>query len=174
MFLLNYFYKLIVDNHLGDIASLIGIIISLVGFFITIWNVIQSRKAAQNAGEIASKVREDISKIETIEEFSRAIATIDEIKRLNRDGAWSILPERYSALRKSLISIKTSNPNMPENDKVILSNALRHTSNIEDQIENFITDKSLLINIPKFNKIISQQGDRLTEILVSLKGRIGR
>jgi hypothetical protein len=171
---LNYFYKLIVDNHLGDIASVIGIIISLIGFFITIWNVIQSRKAAQKAEEIAHKVREDISKIETIEEFSKAIATIDEIKRLNRDEAWSILPERYSALRKSLISIKNSNPNMPYNDKVILSNALRHTSNIEDQIEQFIVNKLLPIDIPKFNKIISQQGDRLTEILVSIKGKIGR
>jgi cell division protein FtsX len=171
---LSYFYNLIVDNHLGDIASVIGIIISLVGFFITIWNVIQTRKAAQKAEEIGRKVREDISKIETIEEFSKAIATIDEIKRLNRDGAWSILPERYSSLRKSLISIKNSNPNMPENDKVILSNALRHTSNIEDQIEQFIVNKSLQIDIPKFNKIISQQGDRLTEILVSLKSKIGR
>jgi cell division protein FtsX len=171
---LNYFYKLIVDNHLGDIASVIGILISLIGFFITIWNVIKSRKAAQKAEEIVQKVREDISKIETIEEFSKAIATIDEIKRLNRDGAWPILPERYSALRKSLISIKISNPNMPENDKVILSNALRHTSNMEDQIEKFIIDKSLSVDISKFNKIISQQGDRLTEILVSLKGKIGR
>jgi hypothetical protein len=170
----NYFTKFIIDNHLGELSSVTGVLIGVIGFIITIWNVVKSRKASQKAEAMVSKVREDISKMETIEEFSKAIATINEIKRLNRDSTWSILPERCSALRRSLISIKTSNQNMPDCDRTIITNAIQHISNIESQIEKVIFDSSIAVDIPKLNKIISQQADKLTEILNGIKSNIGR
>jgi hypothetical protein len=36
-----------VPTHLGDLASIAGIGISIVGFIATLWNVARSRKAAE-------------------------------------------------------------------------------------------------------------------------------
>jgi hypothetical protein len=105
--------NLIVNKQLGDLASIIGVFISIIGFIVTIFNVLRSKSAAKQAEQAALKIREDIKRIDIVAEISAAKGAIDEIKRLQRQEAWEILPDRYSALRTLLISIKSSNPDLP-------------------------------------------------------------
>jgi hypothetical protein len=159
--------KFVVDNHIGDISSVLGVFIAIFGFWITIKNI-------KRAKQISQKVREDIAKVNTIEEFSAALMTMNEIKTLNREGNYSILPDKCSALRKSLISIRKTTPKISENHKESLQNAIIHFADIEKKIEKYLANKEIPIDVPRINNLISKQVDNLNEVLIEIKTMIGR
>ena len=90
----------ITENHVGDLASIAGIFITIIGFCVTLWNVWRSRSAAERAEMAANEARRMIRSYETVAEFSSAITLMEEIKRLHRSRQLDMLPDRYSALRK--------------------------------------------------------------------------
>lgn len=98
------------DHDVGNIASVVGVMLSLLGFSVTVWNVVRSKRAAEQTEKAVKSVRDRLTAIDTIADFSSAIAIMDEIKRLHRQGAWVILPDRYSALKKALVSSMDRGP----------------------------------------------------------------
>ena len=157
----------------GSIASLVGLVITVVGFFITIWNVRKSRTAAQQAREASLKVREDIRKIDTVSDLSSAISIMHEIKRLHRANEWIILPDRYSTLKKLLISIKVANPDLSETKKKSIQATIQQMTNIDKQIEKVVDGQEADVDVPKLNAIITKQVDRLEEVLIEIRNDIG-
>ena len=166
-------HKYIIGNGIGDYASIMALFITIVGFVLTFIKVLQSKKIAEQSKEIAEKIRTDIMRTDTVIEFSNAISTMDEIKRLHRKNAWEILPERYSVLRKTLISIKTSSKDLSDNQIKILQSAIQNFKNIEEQVEIALLQNKIPDNIDKLNKIISLQSDKLQETLIEIKNKIG-
>jgi hypothetical protein len=65
----------------------------------TLW---RSKKAAEMAQEEVRSVKQAIARSSTIADFSAAITSMNEIKRLHRLDAWIVLPDRYAALRSIL------------------------------------------------------------------------
>jgi len=159
---------------IGDIASVVGAIIGLIGFVIIIINVRSSRKAAMQAENAVLKVRVDIQRLHSVEDFSSALAAMTEIKTLHRQQIWQLLPERYSALRKSLISIRATTPDLSEDQKTTLQNAIHNFSTMEADVEKFLADGSESPDVARFNIAVSRQFDRLQQILVEIKQHIGR
>jgi hypothetical protein len=87
----------------GDLAS-------LAGLALTIWAVLKAKKAAEQARDAAQQVKERIASLDTLADVSAAIAILDEIKRLQRLGAWQVVLDRYSILRRHLIRVEQLNP----------------------------------------------------------------
>ena len=161
------------EEHWGDIASVVGLIISIVGFIVTIRNVKRSKTAAQRAEEAATQTRDAIIRAETIIDFSAALTIMDEIKRLHRAGAWNYLPDRYSTLRKMLISIRTANITLSVQHQTALQGAIQHFSNIERRIERALISNSAKPDAAKLNAIVSTQIDKLSEVLTAIRQQIG-
>lgn len=162
------------NYNLGDYASIVGLLITIVGFIYTLINVIKTRRASINAEKIALQVRADISKLDTVSLISTVISVMDEIKRLHRQGAWEILPERYSSIKKSLISIKSTYPELPLEHKKIIQSAISNFSSIEKQVETAIYQKTIPCDVDKLNILISRQVDKLQEIFIDVKNKIGK
>jgi len=110
MFILNW----IAENHVGDLASLAGVAISVGGFIVTVWNVRRTRSAAERAEAAANEARRVVRGYETVSEFSAAIAIMEEVKRLHRAGQIDMLLERYAALRKVLIGVRKLSPSIDD------------------------------------------------------------
>jgi len=72
------------QRHLGDAASIIGLLIALIGFSFTLFGVWRSKKAAEMAQEEVRSVKQAIARSSTIADFSAAVTTMNEIKRLHR------------------------------------------------------------------------------------------
>ena|SRR5271156_2587576 len=68
----------IANNHLGDLASLAGVAISIVGFVVAIWNIRRSKSAAERAEKAANDARQMIRVFEAVSDFSAAIAIMEE------------------------------------------------------------------------------------------------
>jgi len=160
--------------HVGDLASIIGLLTALVGFAITIRNVSRSRDAASRAEEAAKSAVQSVKGIEAIEGLTNAMALLEEIARLNRAGEWKVILDRHEAFRKLIIEIKSEKNNMEEDYLSDLQSSFQHSRNMSNKIEVFIderpTDK---IGVPQMNKIISGQMEKLGEILVHVRSRVG-
>ena len=165
--------KTLSERHWGDVLNVIGVVLSLVGFTVTIWQVIRARKAAMMAEEAALKVRNAIQSFDTVEKFSAAITIMEEMKRLHRIAAWELLPDRYSTLRGLLISIRGASPGLSQEHQAVLLGAIQHSSAIERKIERAIMQKSKPPDAARLNEIVSIQIDKLHEVLASLRQNVG-
>jgi hypothetical protein len=164
-------------NYVADFANYLGILLTIIGFAITIHDVRKSKKSIDAAkseiGIQVNKVREDIRRIDTVSDLTTAIAMMDEIRVLQRDCQWQILPDRYSSLRKLIISIKKTYPQLSDNQKVILQEALQHITDIDLKIEKSMIKNNAPSDIPTINRILSQQKDNVYEMLIELRNNIG-
>ncbi len=163
----------IARTHSGDIASVAGVVISIVGFVATLINTSRSRSAARRAEVAANAARDRIRLFDLASDFSAAISAMDEIKRLHREGAWSILPERYSELRKLLVTVRRANPTLSQEDSVVIQTAIQHLSDIEAKVERAIEEKTAMRNVARINTVMSTQIDKLHEVLVNLRATAG-
>lgn len=166
-------YKFFFGGPGSDAASYIGLLLTVVGFAITIAAVRRAKSTSEEVKLEVLRVRNDIQRIDTVNDLSSAILMLDEIRTLQRECKWSLLPDRYSSLKKLLISIKNSYPDLSSTHKSTLQNTLQHITDIDHKLELAIKSKSEPANIPKINKILSLQQDNVYEMLVELRNSIG-
>lgn len=159
-------------STIGNIASVLGLVITVAGFWIAIRGIQKTKQAAQHAREAVEEVRKDMHQFTSISELATAISSMEEIKRLHRQEAWNILPDRYSALRKSLISIRTAYPDLTDSQKATLQGAISQFTTIEKQVETALaTDKPL--KVARLNSLVTKEVDSLVELLEEIRSHIG-
>src|SRR3954451_18288780 len=117
------FFQWLADYRIGDLASIAGVAISIIGFIITVVNVRRSKSAAERAEAAANEARLLVRSYETVADFSAAIAIMDEIKRLHRTGQLDMLLDRYAALRKVLIGVRRLSPMTDESKGTLIQSA---------------------------------------------------
>jgi hypothetical protein len=86
-------------KHWGDLAS-------FVGLAVTIWFAFRAKSAAEQARDAAQQVKDRISSLDTVAALSAAVTTLEELKGLHRIRAWDLVFNRYSSLRKHLVTIE--------------------------------------------------------------------
>jgi phage shock protein A len=151
------------------VSSITGVLVSLIGFCLTIRNVLQSKKAAEEAKQAAESARSEIHRTDAIIVLAEAATAMEEIKRLQRQNAWAILPDRYSALRNALTAIRASQTQLTVDQKSSLQGAIEQFRSIENKIDRALADEQISANMPALNKIVSQQIEKVTEILTCLR-----
>lgn len=150
-------------------ADVSGFVIAIVGFAATLWNVRRSKNAAINAQGAAEAARDSIRRFDTIVDFSTVIALLEEIKRAHREtGVSEVLPERYSAIRKQLIVLRTSSPHLSDEQRAVIQNAIVNLSTMENHIEKALADKATFPTA-KYNSLVSRDIDKLVDVLSYLK-----
>lgn len=165
--------EIINELHIGDWISITGLVVTFIGFVITIVNVNKSKDAATLAEAAVKKVREDLRIYQTVDGFSSALVTMDEIKRLHRLKEWALLPDRYNGLRKTLISIRCANPILSDDDQKEIQAAIAQFSALEKLIDKHLSsNEGSSVDIPLINSRVSTQIDRIQELLVKLNNKV--
>ncbi len=156
-------------NLLGAGASLLGLLVTCVGFVITVLNVIRSRRAAEQAEKAANDAKESIRFFDVISDISAATVKIDDIKRLQRDGVWTLVPEKYAELRRLIIMIREGAPNITNEQSEFLTAALGDFSIHENLIDKHVIGGAPIKDVVKMNRVLSEQADKLLVMLVAIK-----
>lgn len=167
--MLNGILKFIGDYRLGDFASLLGLIISFVGFGLTLFQLHRTKAVAEAAKEAANQTQEKLRNLDTVMDFSSVITMMDEIKRHHRGNNWIILPDRYSELRTKLVAIKITHSNLTNEQQSVLQNAILQFKTMEVTVEKALSKNSIPTNFAKFNDIVSTEIDKLNEVLNDIK-----
>jgi hypothetical protein len=76
----------LVGYHLGDWASVVGLVVAIVGFGVTLAKVTRSKQAAEQAERAVNRMRGLLDQTNAINEFAAAVVIMDEIKRLHHHG----------------------------------------------------------------------------------------
>lgn len=172
--MVDWLFRTVGDYRVGDFASIIGLLVTLIAFVVTLWNVLRSKRAAEKAEQAVQQMRQVLTETNTIGEFSTAVGIMDEIRRLHRAGAWAVLPDRYSTLKRCLIGIRASNPAISDPHKTKIQGAIAHFTGMEQKIEQVLANNSAPPNVARLNKVVSAQLDSLAEVLVEIREQIGR
>jgi hypothetical protein len=139
----------------GDIASVVGLLLTLIGFGVTIFGVWRSKGAAEQARQAAEAVRASIANYDVVADLSSAMAIMEEIKRHQRQRTWSILPDRYSDLRRRLVTIRGSQAQLSEGQRQTLQLAIEKFADQERIVERAIASGVAPPRPDKLNDIVS-------------------
>jgi len=88
----NILWNLVESYHLGDVASLFGLVITVVGFGLALWRIRKLQTAAEQARQAVERVREQILHMNAIQELNGAIRKLEDMRRLHRIKAWKFCP----------------------------------------------------------------------------------
>lgn len=156
------------DYHIGDLASLAGVAISIVGFLVTVWNVRRSKSAAERAELAANEARRMIRGYEALSDFSAAIAIMEEIKRFHRIGQIDPLLDRYAALRKVLIEVRKMSPSVNQAMDQTIQSAITTLGTMESVVERSRA-AGALPNFVRLNQLLSREIDQLHAVFIDMK-----
>jgi hypothetical protein len=155
-------------NRVGDLASVTGVAISLIGFTITVIGVFRSKSAAQRAERAANSARETVRLMDTVVDFTAAITALDEIKRLHRTSNWVLLLDRYSTIRRLLVIARANNSQLTSHQREAIQSSLANLIVLENTLERALASGSTP-NAPKLNASISTNIDDLLAVLTEIK-----
>jgi hypothetical protein len=102
--------------YFGNMVSVIGIVITIVGFIVTTLAAVKAKNAANSAKEAADKTRSSILGVNNIIECTTAIASLEEAHRLVRLKAFALVPDRLMQAKKSVVLVKYSEQNLPNDE----------------------------------------------------------
>jgi hypothetical protein len=167
-------------STIADWAGIIGIPFALIGLrlaFKEAQRAAHAARAAKSASEAAvtavQRFREDLTLINNVAEFTKALSMMDEMKRFMRHSAFVPLPDRLSETRKLLISIRLNTPGLSEDEQAIFQNTILNFQGLEKRIDRYLLKEIELKDIAAINEQVSADIDALQEILSAIRSKIG-
>ena len=116
------------STNWGDVATAIGVFISLGGFIWAIWEAHGARSAAQEARD---KI---VNHLQTVD-LQRAIGLIRLVKTLHDNDQWLAAREHYQTLREMLAGIITRCPDNLTELRRKLSMARQDINDMDELVE---------------------------------------
>ena len=157
----------------SDVASVAGTGLTLIGFIFTVWAVWRSKSAAEGAERAAEATQASLAQYDAVADLSAATSLMNEIKRLQRLRAWSLLPDRYAELRRKLVTLKSSAAQLTDAQRQICQGTIETFADLEQKIERSIAINTPPRNPAKFNDIVSGQIDELHAVLLAVQRNLG-
>lgn len=147
----------------GDLASIAGLAVSVVGFKFTLDGIKKTKEAAEAAQAAAEAARSRMLLLDAISQISEVIASLDGISRMHLSGAWPALPEHYERARQSLVAFRATKPNLSKNSAKALQFATQTLASIKGDVERYLVAK------PPAQDALAQDGAKLNESVVKIK-----
>jgi hypothetical protein len=147
-------------RHWGDLTS-------LVGLAVTIWFAVRAKHAAEQARDAAQQVKDRISSLDTVAALSAAVETLEQLKGLHRIRAWDLVFNRYSSLRRHLVTIEAG---LTESQRTQIAKAISQFRIIEAEVERASASQQQdQLDSARFNRIVSAQIDVLQKLMIAVK-----
>jgi hypothetical protein len=156
------------SNNVGDAVGVLGLIITIVGFILTIINIKRTKKIAVEARNAADKAVGAVNLYNELSDISSAISGMEEIIRKIHDGNFESIINNIMDVKKRLVSIKSSGNNINEDQRKLIQKTLSGLSNFSEQITNAKRNKEE-VKVEGVNKKMMNHMDVLVNILVTMK-----
>jgi len=149
----------------GNFSSVMGLVVSVIGFLTTLIIVWKSKTAAEQAEQAASGMKEVLLKSESLTNCSTGIGIIEEIRTFHREAQWDKSLYRYSRLTAVLLSLKADSNSFSEKEMGTIAAIIKQIAGCEKEVDN----PNHQINPGRLNEILSNQVLKLHELLSNLK-----
>lgn len=153
----------------GNVASVLGLFVSLVGFWFAIKGITTAKRAAQQAEAAAKQAKDRVLSQGTLAHFSSAIAVMEEIIRLQRKKEWENALDRHSELRRLLVELKDGGVGITPEQAITIQGSIEQFKTIEGQIEKKVSADKPEPNAARINGIVKDQITKVQGIAITLK-----
>ena len=120
----------------GGIASLIGVVVSLVGLGFAILQIWKLRGETRAAREAAEKTRKAVDREIASISLARVNERIEGLKELHRRSEWNRALDRYPEISKMLIDIRVRHPGMSDEQRTIIQKVVTELSGMGRAVES--------------------------------------
>ena len=144
---------------IANVASIVGAVLAVPSLV----QIFRTKRVADEVNDRVSSVESKLAKLSAVDALTSVVAELDEIKHLHRLGVWTILPARYSAIRRRLISLKIENASLSQYEPALQS-MIQQFADMEHKIEAAIAASRPPKDVRALNRILAQQADKLNEI----------
>lgn len=122
----------------SDWISVAGVVVSLVGFAVTIYGVFRSKSAADAAKYAADNTRKSLERYDASIELRKVLESVQEIIRMNRNNMeWAVVADRYSVVRQSVVALSLFS-GFDDDDKTQMVSFISHLDHIQERAETSI------------------------------------
>jgi hypothetical protein len=153
----------------GNVASVLGLLVSLFGFWFAIRGITSAKRAAQQAEAAARQAKDKVLSQGTLAHFSSAIAVMEETIRLQRKKEWANALDRHSELRRLLVELKDGWSGITTEQATIIQGCIEQFKTIEGQIEKTVSASKPEPNAARINGVIKDQITKVQGIAIALK-----
>ncbi|MCK2165158.1 hypothetical protein [Thalassospira xiamenensis] len=150
-------------------ASLAGVLISVIGFGATLINLAKTSSAAKRAELAATKTQKSIRLFDTVADASKAVSMLEEAKRLNRAKEWKVLLDRLSDIKKILVAINIENSLLNDLQTRKIQSSVTQLATMEHVLEKAISESVDPDDPLQIARTISKQIEKVYAVLIELK-----
>ena len=147
----------------GSIASLTGVLVSLLGLAFAILQIRKLRGETRAAREAAEETRRAVDREIASISLARVNERIEGLKELHRRNEWNRALDRYPEIRRMLIDIRSRHPGMSEEQRASIQNVVTSLGRMESSIERSKLSASQK-QAERFNRQLYKSQSALTEL----------
>lgn len=156
-----------VIEHYGDIASVVGLLISLIGFVITLWNLRKTRRAAEEARQAAREAVQRTGAHLLTHEVGTSLQLVREIDVACRERNWTNATHRCGEARIRLAP-RLADSGLDSEEREVIHRAI-------DDIWIILNELQRIQQAPNPRDLATRSAKRLHELITALgriKGRL--
>jgi hypothetical protein len=165
------FYQI---KGIGDLSGVLGLGISIVGFLVTAIAAIKAKNAAQAARRAAAEMKSELNKFDIVKNLSETMMSLEEVKTLQRNGVWELLPAKYAEIRKGLLTAKLLAPGLTPAHRKAIQSAIQTCASVENEIETALAADDVPSDVPGFNQALNGHIIELQVVLIHVRNQIGQ
>lgn len=153
----------------AGMADVVGVLIAIVGFSLTVWSAWRAKTASEQARSMVEKLREESRRMNFVAECAAAIGVMNQLKVFHREHAFVALLSHYPLLREKLVSLK-SFPELTEHQKTDIQRFLTALSRMEATVEACqASSGNAPLDVAKYNRNLAEHADLLQDVMITIK-----
>ena len=158
-------------DNVGNVASVLGLVITILGVIISYLAFRRAGKArdAAAAAEIASKeTRAAMTRSLTTVDLERAIALVQRLKELHRANQWVTSLEHYQPLRVMLSEIRSRHPALTPELQRMLETAILDVTEMENTLVAALRESVAITAAAEFDRTLNRIQSELERLSSSI------
>jgi ABC-type phosphate transport system auxiliary subunit len=151
---------------LGDIgswASIVGVVVSVGGLAIALWQLHKLRGETRAARDAAEETRRAVGRDLAIADVSRLSQQTQSLKEMHRDMEWRRALDQYPGIRRGLIAIINRHPGLTDSQSEKIRLGIERLTVIESIIEAANPDVGPE-RVGEFNRQLTELQNALNEL----------
>lgn len=155
-------------SDVGSIASILGLVVSLLGLGFAILQIRKLRGETRAAREAAEETRRSVSRDLAMSDISRMDERIQVLIEMHRRGEWGRALDTYPEIRRGLIEIRNRYPELSGDDAGYLQTGIQQLQEMEYAVDIAGEDISQE-TLSRFNQQLSDIQLKLAELGIKLQ-----
>lgn len=152
----------------SDWLGLLGIILSLVGFGVSLTQIRKTKNAAESARDAATLATESVRKLDSVISFATVSKALSEMKDTLIKEDYVLLAGLFDKARKALIDARENHPGLTDDQRRSIQKALSFLKSLEIDVRT-LDSSTLKQQHAKFVKTLLEISDNVTTILIKTR-----